>query len=65
MRTATTSTMMTMTMATTFVKMMAIILTEVTMARTPTMVITMPMTTMMPMAMNLNVFNDIVKDAHD
>ena len=65
MRTATTSTMMTMTMATTFVKMMAIILTEVTMARTPTMVITMPMTTMMPMAMNLNVFNDIVKEAHD
>ena len=35
------------------------------MARTPTMVITMPMTTMMPMAMNLNIFNDIVEEAHD
>ena len=35
------------------------------MARTPTMVITMPMTTMMPMAMNLNVFNDIVEEDHD
>ena len=29
------------------------------------MVITMPMTTMMPMAMNLNVFNDIVEEDHD